>query len=111
MVPNWSGFTFTDAQESNVSADVAEAEQAHIENILHTGRVQHRHHRGHEFQFRAVRQGRRAAGMVIGGQGQHAAVLRGAGGVAVLEHVAAAVDAGAFAVPHGEHAVVLGALE
>ena len=64
-----------------------------------------------EFLLGAVRQRRRAAGVVVAGQRQHAAVLRGAGGVAVLEHVAAAVDARALAVPHGEHAVVLRAGE
>ena len=46
--------------------------------------------------------------MVVGGQRQHAAVPGGARRVAVLEHVAAAVHARALAVPHGEHAVVLG---
>ena len=38
---------------------------------------------------------------------KHAAVLGGAGEVGVAEHVAGAVDAGALAVPHAEHAVVL----
>ena len=38
-------------------------------------------------------------------------MLRRAGGVGVLEHVAAAVDARALAVPHREHAVVLRAGE
>jgi len=47
--------------------------------------------------------------VVVAGQRQHAAPRAGAGGVGVLEHVAAAVHAGAFAVPHGKHAVVLGA--
>ena len=87
------------------------AEQTHVENVLHTGRVQHRHHRRHELQFRTVRQGRAAAGMVVGGQRQHAAQWRGAGGIAVLEHVTAAVHARALAVPHGKHAVVVGAFK
>ncbi|KAG1600616.1 hypothetical protein G6F46_014009 [Rhizopus delemar] len=58
-----------------------------------------------------MRQGRTAAGMVIGRQRQHAAVTRGAGGVGVLEHVAAAVHARALAVPHAEHALHVGAGE
>ncbi|KAG0920615.1 hypothetical protein G6F32_015509 [Rhizopus arrhizus] len=58
-----------------------------------------------------MRQGRTAAGMVIGRQRQHAAVTRGAGGVGVLEHVAAAVHARALAVPHAEHAIARGARE
>ena len=48
--------------------------------------------------------------MVVAGQAQHAAVFRRAGGIAVPEHVAAAVDAGALAVPDADHAVMAGAL-
>ncbi|MDQ1091320.1 hypothetical protein QE400_000733 [Xanthomonas sacchari] len=81
------------------------AEQAHVEDVLHPGRIEHRHHRADELVLRAVRQGRAAAGMVVGGQRQHAAVARGTGGVAVLEHVAATVHARALAVPHGVHAI------
>src|SRR4051794_13922276 len=44
--------------------------------------------------------------MIVAGERQHAAVLRSAGGVRVLEDVAAAIDAGALAVPHREDAVV-----
>ncbi len=49
--------------------------------------------------------------MVIAGQRQHSPVLAGAGRIRVLEHIAAAIHSGAFAVPHGEHAVVLRAFE
>ncbi len=83
------------------------AEQAHVENVLHTGRIQHRHHRRDELELRAVRQRRRAARMIVRREREHAAVLRRAGRVAVLEHIAAAIDARALAVPHREHAVVL----
>ena len=41
----------------------------------------------------------------------HAAVARGSGGVAVLERIARAIDAGPFAVPHAEDAVIAGAGE
>ncbi|MNM82094.1 hypothetical protein D3C81_941170 [compost metagenome] len=58
-----------------------------------------------------MRQGRAAAGVVIGGQRQHATVLRRAGGVGVLEHVAATVHARALAVPHAVHAIDVGAGE
>ena len=44
--------------------------------------------------------------MVVAGKAQHAAVLRRARGVAVAEHVAAAIDAGALAVPDADHAIV-----
>ena len=47
--------------------------------------------------------------MVVAGQGQHPAEGRRARVVGVLEGVPRAVDAGALAVPHGEHAVVFGA--
>ena len=56
-----------------------------------------------------VRQRRRFRRVVVAGQHEHAAVLRRAGEVRVLEHVAAAIDAGALAVPHREHAVDFGA--
>ena len=49
--------------------------------------------------------------MVVAGEQPDAARLGTAGEVAVLEHVAAAVDPGALAVPHGIDAVVLGARE
>ena len=58
---------------------------------------------------RLVRQRRRLGGMIVAGEHQHAAMFRGAGEIGVLEHVAAAVDAGALAVPHREHAIELGA--
>ena len=48
--------------------------------------------------------------MIVAGEAQHAAVFRRARGIAVAEHVAAAVDAGALAVPDADHAVVAGAL-
>jgi hypothetical protein len=46
--------------------------------------------------------------VVVAGQTQHAAVFRRAGGIAVPEYVAAAVDAGALAVPDADHAIVAG---
>jgi len=49
--------------------------------------------------------------VVVGGQREHATVLRRARGIGVLEHVAAAIHAGTLAVPHAEHAVVLRAGE
>ncbi|MNM86917.1 hypothetical protein D3C81_990860 [compost metagenome] len=49
--------------------------------------------------------------MVVTGDRQHATELRGACRVRVAEHVAAAIDTRAFAVPHSEYAIVLGALE
>src|SRR5262249_15955028 len=45
--------------------------------------------------------------VIVARDGDHAAVLRGAGHVGVLEDVGAAVDARALAVPDAEHAVEL----
>ncbi len=47
--------------------------------------------------------------MVVAGKAEHAAVLGRARGVAVAEHVAAAVDAGALAVPDADDAIIFGA--
>ena len=49
--------------------------------------------------------------MVVTGEQQHAAMTRGPRGVAVLQGVAAAIDARALGVPHRKDAVILGAGE
>ena len=87
------------------------AQQAHVEDVLHARRVQDRDHRAGEFALAAVRQGRAAAGVVVGGEREHATELRRAGGIGVLEHVTTAVDPGALAVPHAVHALDRGARE
>jgi len=43
--------------------------------------------------------------VVVAHQGEHAAGFGGAGEISVAEHVAGAVDAGAFAVPHAKDAI------
>src|SRR5262249_32917960 len=45
--------------------------------------------------------------VIVAGEHEHAAVLRGASKVRVLEDVAATVDARSLAIPHGEHAIDL----
>jgi hypothetical protein len=47
--------------------------------------------------------------VVVAGKAQHAAVLGRARGIAVAEDVAAAVDAGALAVPDADRAIIFGA--
>ena len=47
--------------------------------------------------------------MVVAGKTEHTAVFRRARGIGVTKHVAAAIDAGALAVPDADDAVVLGA--
>ena len=65
-------------------------------------------HGGGEQMVALVRQRRRIGAVVVARHQQHAAMLRGAGEVHVLEHVAAAIHARALAVPQGKHAVVVG---
>jgi hypothetical protein len=81
--------------------------QAEVEDLLHAGRKEHRKAAGLEDVVALVRGGRALGDVVVAGQGDDAAVLGGAGHVGVLEHVGAAVDAGALAVPDAEDAVVL----
>ena len=45
--------------------------------------------------------------MVVAHQREHAAMFGAAGEIGMPEHVAGAVDAGALAVPHAEHAIEL----
>ncbi len=47
--------------------------------------------------------------MIVAGKTEHAAVFRRARGIAVAEHVAAAIDARALAVPDGDHTIMPGA--
>ena len=101
-----------DALEAHPAAGVAAhrpAVQAEVEDLLHGRRVEHRHQRGRERVVRLVRDGRGLRRVVVAGEHEDAAVLAGARVVRVLEDVAAAVDARALAVPHGEDAVDLGA--
>ena len=79
--------------------------QAHVEDVLHARREEHRQAAGLEDVVALVRRGRALGDVVVAGEGDHAAVLGGAGQVGVLEDVGAAVDAGALAVPDAEHAV------
>src|SRR4029077_16105040 len=76
--------------------------EAEIEQFLHSGGVQYRDAGIHKGIFGLMRQGRRFACMIIACEQQHSSVLRRAGGVAVLECVATAVDAGSLGVPQGE---------
>ena len=46
--------------------------------------------------------------MVVAGKHQDAAMLARTCGIGVLENIAATVDARPLAIPHGEHAVVIG---
>ena len=103
-----------DRLEGDPAAGIARhrpAIQAEIEDFLHPRRVQHRDAGVHEGVFGLMRQGRGFAGVVVAGEQQHPAMRRRAGGIAVLQRVAAAVDARPLGVPHGKDAVVFGAGE
>ncbi len=102
------------ALEPDPAARIAahrEAVQAVVEVLLHVGRIQHRDQAGLEDVLALVRKRRGLGRVVVAREDEDAAMLRAAGGVAVLEHVAAAIHARALAVPHREHAVVFRALE
>ena len=97
-----------DAFEADPAAGVARerpAEEAVVEHLLHAGGREDRHHRVDERELRVVQDGRALAGVVVAEAGDDAAVLRRAGHVGVAEDVAAAVDAGALAVPEAEDAL------
>ncbi len=83
------------------------AMQAVVEIFLHRRWIENRNAARLEDVFALVRGGGRLGRMVVTGHDQHAAVARGAGHIGMLEHVAATVHAGTFAVPHAEHTVVL----
>ena len=103
-----------DADEADPEAGVARerpAVQPKIQELLHAGRVEHRHGGAHEVELALVRRGRGGADMVVAGQREHATVRRRAGVVGVLEDVHRAVDARPLAVPDGEDAVLLRAGE
>ena len=104
----------SDAFEGDPQARVAAhgvAVQAEIQVVLHVRRAEHRNAAGLEDVLALVRERRGFCGVVIPRQHQHPAVLRSARSVRVLEDIAAAVYAGALAVPHAEYAVVFRARE
>ena len=94
-----------DALQAHPAAGVARerpAEEPVVEHLLDAGRREDRHHRVDEGELRVVKDRRALAGVVVAKAGDHAAELGGAGHVGVAEDVAAAVDAGALAVPETE---------
>ncbi len=80
-----------------------------LDDFGRVGRLQDRHHDGFEDLVGLVREGGRVGGVVVAGDGQHAAVAMAAEGVGDPQRVGGAVDAGSLAVPHTEHAIDVGA--
>ncbi|CAM3608067.1 hypothetical protein BOFL111202_14705 [Bordetella flabilis] len=87
------------------------AVQAEIQYFLYRRRKQHRDQAGLEQVIALVRQRRGLGGVVVAGHHQDSAMARRAGGVGMLEDVAAAVHARPLAVPHAEYAVIARARE
>ena len=84
------------------------AMQAQIEEFLHVAGIENRKIGVEERHLAVVGQGGTLTGRIIARHGQHTAVLADAGEIRMLEGIARAVDAGGFAVPDPQHAVVLG---
>ena len=90
-----------DAYSDPGSAEAAEAKGCHaeVEEVLLIGRHDHGYGRVGQGQVGVVGQGRRLGGRVVSDE-QHGSARRArAHGVGVLEHVAAAIEAGTFAIP------------
>ena len=88
-----------------------QAGAAEIEDVLHVGGDQHRHHGVGQGELALVRCGRGGRRVIVAGHHQHPAVGRGARQIGMLEGVARAVDAGSLAVPQAEHPVLARAVE
>ena len=86
-----------------------DAEQAHLDHFVDAGRIEVGHQRGDKGMVGLMRHGGGFCAMVVAGETEHTAVFRRARGIGVTKHVAAAIDAGALAVPDADDAVVLGA--
>ena len=84
------------------------AEQAHLDHFMDAGGIEVGHQGGDEGVVRLVRDGGGFCAVVVAGKAEHAAIFRRTRSVAVAEHVAAAVDAGALAVPDADHAIMIG---
>jgi hypothetical protein len=85
-----------------------EPQSAQVEDLLHAAREQDGEQRVVEGHLGVGGQGRRLRERIIAAQGQDPAVPADAREIGVLEDVAGAIDAGTFAVPHAQDAVVFG---
>ena len=82
--------------------------QAKVQKLLNPGRIEHRHAAGLENKLTLMRQGRALGTVIVASDGNHAAMWRRSGRVGMFEHIAAAIDSGAFAVPETKHAIGIG---
>ena len=81
--------------------------QAVGDQLLHRGRVEHRHAEMDQSEVALMRQRGGARAVVVAAQRDGAAQRRHAGVARVLEHVRRAVHPGTLAVPQAEHALLL----
>ncbi len=97
------------ADPASAVARHRDPEQPHLDHLVDAGGIEIGHQRGDKGVVRLMRHGGGFCAVIVAGQAQHAAVLRRARGIAMAEHVAAAVDARPLAVPDADHAIVPGA--
>ena len=90
-------------------ARAGERVQAEVEDLLHVPGEEDRHLEAREQRLGRARDRGGLAARVVADDGEPAAGARDAHEVAVAQGVGGAVEAGRLAVPHGQHAVVLGA--
>lgn len=84
-----------------------EGMQAHVQDVLHAGREEDREADRLEDVVALVGRGGALRDVVVTSDGDDAPMPGGAGHVGMLEHVDAAVHAGALAIPHAEDAIEL----
>ena len=96
-----------DADPDRGEARQRDTVQAVIDDLLHAGRVEDRHHPVDQHEFGLMGVGRGFRRVIVAHQADHAALRIGASHVAVAEDVAGAVDARPLAVPEREDAVML----
>ena len=98
-----------DELQTDPDAGIARQREAHeaiIENLLHAGGREDRHHHIDENKFGLMRRGGGFGGVIVAHQRQHAAIARGAGEIDMAQRVAGAIDSRPLAVPDGEDAVI-----
>ena len=76
-----------------------------MEHVRGRSRVEHgdEHALEHMLGLMRIRRGMRA--VVVARHGEHTTVFRRAQEIAAVQGIAGAIDAGAFAIPHAEHAI------
>ena len=82
--------------------------QAKVKELLDPCRIEHRHATGLEDKLALMRQGRTLGPVIVASDRNHTAMGRRSGRIGVFEHIATAIDAGAFAIPESKYAIGIG---